>query len=157
MRWEWLAARTDGLRKCIHGSDYLWKLRVFIVRERVNSTTRLSCWVRSCGVHCAWSHHCEHDSQHVHKAVNSVASRETIPFTQLGNFAATSGCSYEIFKFWRRCLWMWRYLWCKRHVSWWTGSPHNPWVSNPWPVRLCYAARGHICKLYIYDKNYTLI
>jgi hypothetical protein len=35
------------------------------------------------------------------------------------------------------------------------------WISNPqapgrkWLARLCYAARGHICKLRIYYKIYT--
>jgi len=34
------------------------------------------------------------------------------------------------------------------------GQPWSrTWVSNPRPARLCYAAPGHICKLYICHKN----
>jgi hypothetical protein len=34
---------------------------------------------------------------------------------------------------------------------------HITWVSNPRFVRVYYAARGYICKLYIYYKNHTII
>jgi hypothetical protein len=33
----------------------------------------------------------------------------------------------------------------------------NSRVSNPWPARLCYAARGHICAYFINYKKYTII
>ena len=33
---------------------------------------------------------------------------------------------------------------------------HTPWVSKPQPARLNYATCGHICKLCIYYKNYTI-
>jgi hypothetical protein len=35
--------------------------------------------------------------------------------------------------------------------------PNTAWVSNPRPASLCYVVRGHICKLRIYYKNYTII
>jgi hypothetical protein len=31
------------------------------------------------------------------------------------------------------------------------------WESNPQPASMYYVARGHICKLCMYCKNYTLI
>lgn len=35
--------------------------------------------------------------------------------------------------------------------------PFKALVSNPRPIRLCYAARGHFCKLYIYIINGTMM